>query len=65
MMILHNHTKDFAGLIQLTAVHFGIFPDFVEKDYWITLCSKSWHCLQIQTVSSLREEHHYLKGTVW
>lgn len=35
-MILQNNTKDFAELIQLTAVHFGISPDFVEKDYWIT-----------------------------
>ncbi|OFY38768.1 MAG: hypothetical protein A2X18_08830 [Bacteroidetes bacterium GWF2_40_14] len=40
-MILHNNnTKDFAELIQLTAVHFGISPDFVEKDYWITTVLK-------------------------
>ncbi len=36
MMILHNNTLDFAELIQLSAVHFGISPDFIEKDYWIT-----------------------------
>ncbi|WP_321331727.1 nucleotidyl transferase AbiEii/AbiGii toxin family protein [uncultured Bacteroides sp.] len=36
MMTLHNNIKDFAELIQLTAAHFGISPDFVEKDYWIT-----------------------------
>lgn len=35
-MILHHNTKDFVELIQLTADYFGIFPDFVEKDYWIT-----------------------------
>lgn len=36
MMTLHNDTKDFIELIQLTATRFGISPDFVEKDYWIT-----------------------------
>jgi predicted nucleotidyltransferase component of viral defense system len=36
MMTLHNNTKEFTELIQLTSVHFGISPDFVEKDYWIT-----------------------------
>ena len=36
MMTLHNNAKDFAELIQLTAVHFGISPEYVEKDYWIT-----------------------------
>lgn len=36
MMILHNNTIDFSELIQLTAVHNGISPDFIEKDYWIT-----------------------------
>lgn len=36
MMTLHNYTKDFIELIQLTATRFGISPDFVEKDYWIT-----------------------------
>lgn len=35
-MTLHNNAKDFTELIQLTAGHFGISPDFVEKDYWIT-----------------------------
>lgn len=36
MMTLHNNTNDFIELIQLTATRFGISPDFVEKDYWIT-----------------------------
>lgn len=36
MMTLHNNTKDFSELIQLTAVHYGISPVFIEKDYWIT-----------------------------
>lgn len=36
MMTLHNNNKDFIELIQLTATRFGISPDFVEKDYWIT-----------------------------
>jgi predicted nucleotidyltransferase component of viral defense system len=36
MMTLHNNTKEFAELIQLTATYFRIFPDFVEKDYWIS-----------------------------
>jgi len=40
MMTLHNNSKDFAELIQLTAVHFRISPDFVEKDYWITAVLK-------------------------
>lgn len=39
-MMLHNNTKEFAELIQLTATHFGISPDFVEKDYWITSALK-------------------------
>ncbi len=36
-MKLHTNTQDFAELIRLTATHFAILPEFVEKDYWITL----------------------------
>ena len=46
-MKLHNNTQDFNELIRLTATHFSILPEFVEKDYWITLIlnrlSKSSH----------------------
>ncbi len=40
MITLHSNTQDFTELIQLTATHFGISPDFVEKDYWITFVLK-------------------------
>lgn len=36
-MRLHNNIQDFNQLIRLTATHFGILPEFIEKDYWITL----------------------------
>lgn len=36
-MKLHTNTQDFTDLIRLTATHFNILPEFVEKDYWITL----------------------------
>ncbi|MGI6393719.1 MAG: nucleotidyl transferase AbiEii/AbiGii toxin family protein [bacterium] len=36
-MKLHNNKQDFTELIQLTANHFAILPEFIEKDYWITL----------------------------
>ncbi|MDR0657766.1 MAG: nucleotidyl transferase AbiEii/AbiGii toxin family protein [Mediterranea sp.] len=36
-MKLHTNKQDFSELIRLTAVHFGILPEFIEKDYWITL----------------------------
>ncbi|MCZ2101003.1 MAG: nucleotidyl transferase AbiEii/AbiGii toxin family protein [Chitinophagales bacterium] len=36
-MRLHNNIQDFNELIRLTANHFGILPEFIEKDYWITL----------------------------
>lgn len=36
-MRLHNNIQDFNELIRLTATHFAILPDFIEKDYWITL----------------------------
>jgi predicted nucleotidyltransferase component of viral defense system len=36
-MKLHANTQDFTELIRLTATHFGILPEFIEKDYWITL----------------------------
>jgi predicted nucleotidyltransferase component of viral defense system len=46
-MKLHNDTQSFNELIRLTATHFGILPEFIEKDYWITLIlynlSKSTH----------------------
>ena len=46
-MNLHNNTQDFTELIRLTATHFNIALEFVEKDYWITLVlnklSKSSH----------------------
>ena len=36
-MKLHTNTQDFNELIRLTATHFNILPEFIEKDYWITL----------------------------
>ena len=36
-MRLHTNTQDFNELIRLTATHFSIHPEFIEKDYWITL----------------------------
>lgn len=36
-MKLHLDGQGFSELIQLAAVHFGILPEFIEKDYWITL----------------------------
>ena len=46
-MRLHTNTQDFNELIRLTATHFSILPEFIEKDYWITLIlnrlSKSSH----------------------
>lgn len=36
-MKLHTNKQDFSELIRLTATHFGILPEFIEKDYWITL----------------------------
>jgi predicted nucleotidyltransferase component of viral defense system len=37
MMTLHTNSKDFAELIQLAATQFNIAPEYIEKDYWITL----------------------------
>ena len=46
-MKLHANTQEFTELISLTATHFSILPEFIEKDYWITLIlnnlSKSTH----------------------
>jgi len=46
-MRLHTNIQDFNELIRLTATHFSILPEFIEKDYWITLIlnnlSKSTH----------------------
>jgi len=46
-MKLHSNIQDFNELIRLTATHFSILPEFIEKDYWITLIlnnlSKSSH----------------------
>jgi len=36
-MRLHANIQDFTELIRLTATHFSILPEFIEKDYWITL----------------------------
>ncbi|GHT57315.1 hypothetical protein FACS18945_1300 [Bacteroidia bacterium] len=36
-MRLHANIQDFNELIRLTATHFSILPEFIEKDYWITL----------------------------
>ncbi|MDL2227559.1 nucleotidyl transferase AbiEii/AbiGii toxin family protein [Odoribacter sp. OttesenSCG-928-L07] len=36
-MKLHTNKQEFNELIQLTATHFKILPEFIEKDYWITL----------------------------
>ena len=36
-MKLHANIQDFNELIRLTATHFSILPEFIEKDYWITL----------------------------
>ena len=36
-MRLHTSIQDFNELIRLTATHFSILPEFIEKDYWITL----------------------------
>ena len=37
MMTLHTNDNDFSELIKLTSIQLGIAPEFVEKDYWITL----------------------------
>jgi predicted nucleotidyltransferase component of viral defense system len=36
-MNLHQHTEDFIELVKLSAKHFNIATEFIEKDYWITL----------------------------
>ena len=36
-MRLHSDIQSFNELIRLTATHFKILPEFIEKDYWITL----------------------------
>ncbi|MFR9620835.1 MAG: nucleotidyl transferase AbiEii/AbiGii toxin family protein [Rikenellaceae bacterium] len=36
-MILHKDTKSFARLIAIVAEKYDINPQFIEKDYWITL----------------------------
>jgi predicted nucleotidyltransferase component of viral defense system len=36
-MKLHTNTQDFNELIRLSAAYFNILPEFIEKDYWITL----------------------------
>ena len=36
-MKLHTNIQDFIELIRLSAAHFHILPEFIEKDYWITL----------------------------
>ena len=36
-MRLHSDIQSFNELIRLTATHFSILPEFIEKDYWITL----------------------------
>lgn len=36
-MRLHTNKQDFNELIRLTAAHFKILPEFIEKDCWITL----------------------------
>ena len=41
-MRLHTNTQDFNELIRLTATHFSILPEFIEKDYWITDFSNLW-----------------------
>ena len=50
-MRLHTNIQDFSELIRLTATHFSILPEFIEKDYWITLIlnnlSKSSHANSI------------------
>lgn len=37
MMKLHTNRNDFSELIRLAAIRFNIAPEFIEKDYWITL----------------------------
>ena len=37
MMTLHTNSNDFSELIKLTSLQLGIAPEFIEKDYWITL----------------------------
>lgn len=37
MITLHTDSNDFSELIKLTSIHVGIAPEFIEKDYWITL----------------------------
>ncbi len=36
-MNLHTDIKNFRALITFASMHFNITPEFVEKDYWITL----------------------------
>jgi predicted nucleotidyltransferase component of viral defense system len=50
-MNLHTKTQDFAEFIKLTAKHFEIAIEFVEKDYWITLIlSKLSHSPDMENV---------------
>ncbi|KAA6335015.1 hypothetical protein EZS27_016722 [termite gut metagenome] len=37
MMSLHTNSKDFPELIRLATTRFNIAPEYIEKDYWITL----------------------------
>lgn len=36
-MTLHADIQNFKALVAFSSAHFGITPEFVEKDYWITL----------------------------
>jgi len=37
MMTLHKNSNDLSELIRLTAIRYNIAPEYIEKDYWITL----------------------------
>lgn len=52
-MKLHNDKRSFQDAIELTAQELEIYPEFVEKDYWI--------CQILQNLS----RHPAAEKTVW
>lgn len=47
-MFLHNNTKEFKSIIEFVALNKNIDPNFIEKDYYITMILK---CLQAKCPS--------------
>lgn len=62
-MNLHTNTEDFNNAILITSGNTNVAPDFIEKDYWISLVLKRLSESKYVDSGCIQRRNISIKGT--